>query len=87
MSYPNLEQLFGGYFHQDWRAEFKDVASAAKAFVKGNADQVKGASAELKKLAAAHKGAALAAELEKLGCAAHGKAPDAFVAEVQKILG
>jgi hypothetical protein len=84
--YPNLEQMLGGYFHQDWRAEFKDVAAAAKAFVQGNAEQVKPASEELKRLAAAHHGAALGAELEKLGCAAHGKAPDSFVAEVQKVL-
>lgn len=85
-AYPNLEQFFGGYFHQDWRAEFKDISAAAHAFVDGNADQVKPALAELHKLKAAHNGAALGAELEKLGSAAHTKSPDAFVAEVEKIL-
>ena len=30
--YPSLEQLFGAYFHQDWRDEFESPGEAISAF-------------------------------------------------------
>ncbi len=31
--YPALYQLFGGYFHQDWREEYADPDAAVHAFL------------------------------------------------------
>jgi hypothetical protein len=52
--FPALFQLFGGYFHQDWRDEHASPASAISAFI-GEAprDAILAAGAELDRLLAA----------------------------------
>jgi hypothetical protein len=52
--FPALFQLFGGYFHQDWRDEHPSPAAAISAFV-GEAprDAIIAAGAEIDRLLAA----------------------------------
>ena len=51
--FPALYQLFGGYFHQDWRTEYATAADAVSSYV-GDAprDAVRAAVAELDRLLA-----------------------------------
>jgi len=52
--FPALFQLFGGYFHEDWRSEYADPDVAVAAYrMEAPADAVREAVAELDRIFAA----------------------------------
>ena len=48
--YPALEQLFGGYLHEDWADDYADFAQAVDAFVEHQPDLAPAASGEIAQL-------------------------------------
>lgn len=68
--YPHLAQFFGGYFHQDWRAEFSDESAAVAAFLAGvPGGEALRAQRELARLLRSVRGEAGLAEVcAALGC-------------------
>ena len=92
--YPALYQLFGGYFHQDWRDESGTPEATVRSFV-GDAppDAVATARRELDRLlAAGYDEAALSRVLESgFGCmyapSTDGIATADWLASVRSLLG
>ena len=88
--YPSLEQLFGGYLHQDYRAEHEDVASAVRAYAKDNPAEIAVALLELERLRKTLHGPKLAARLERMGLAydpsAAGETHEQLLDRVQELL-
>ena len=85
-----LEQLFGGYLHQDYRAEFADLAAAVRAYAKQNPAELARALDELAQLSASARGKSLSAQLAKLGMAydpgADGLTHEQLLVKIRELL-
>lgn len=70
LDYPNLEQFFSCYFHQDWTEEFDSPDDAIDAYLASeNAETKLNAGNELKKLLDAFSdNQSLQQVLDSLGC-------------------
>ena len=92
--YPALYQLFGGYFHEDWRDESGTPDEAVRSFVRdAPPDAVAAARRELERLlAGGYDDGALTRVLEAgFGCtyapAGDGIATTDWLASVRSLLG
>lgn len=89
--YPHLEDLLGGYFHEDWRQDAPDADAAlalyAKAWPPAHRAAVRGEIDAVLRL----KDAALHKNLRRMGCAYHppadGLSARAWLERVRDRLG